>query len=376
MAPTNMLSSDSHIVEPPDLWSSRLDREYRERGPAVRRLDSGDWWFIDGRQTMSFVGFQTGDRFDKDGTELRTSSFFGDVRRGAYDPRAFIDENERDGVVGSVLYPSQGLMCFGIVDSALCSATMRAYNDALADFCSEDRRRLKGVGMVNVDDPLDGIREMTRCRELGLGAVMITVSPPPEKPYDHPMYEPFWSAAEDLAIPVAMHVATGRTALSPDPNQTSILNVAASALCMQDVLFRKSIADIILGGVFERHPNLRMGSVEHEVSWIPYFLWQMDYCYTDRPARAHWHRYKDKDALPSRYWRDHMWVSFQEDPHLTRIIDVVGVETLAWGSDYPHTESTFPQSRAMIDRFLAGVPEAQQRAIVRENTARLFAFDV
>jgi hypothetical protein len=154
-----MLSSDSHIVEPPDLWSTRLDREFRERGPTVRQLDGGDWWFIDGRQTMSFVGFQTGERFDKAGTELRTSSFFGDVRRGAYDPRAFIDENERDGVVGSVLYPSQGLMCFGIADSALCSATMRAYNDALADFCSEDRRRLKGVGMVNVDDPLEGARE-------------------------------------------------------------------------------------------------------------------------------------------------------------------------------------------------------------------------
>jgi hypothetical protein len=90
MAIETMISSDSHIIEPPDLWSKRIAREFADRAPTVRHLDDGDWWFVDGRKSMSFLGFQTGDRFVKDSTELRTSSDFAEVRRGAYDPAAFI----------------------------------------------------------------------------------------------------------------------------------------------------------------------------------------------------------------------------------------------------------------------------------------------
>src|SRR6476661_7816789 len=157
---TWMISSDSHIVEPPDLWEGRISADLVARAPRVVSEADGDWWYIDGKKTMSFLGIQTGDRFLKDADELRTSAGFDEVRPAAYDPAQYIAENETDGVWGSVIYPSQGLVIFGIPATDVVTASMRAYNDWLAEFCSEDTSRLKGVAMVNVDDPDDGAREL------------------------------------------------------------------------------------------------------------------------------------------------------------------------------------------------------------------------
>jgi predicted TIM-barrel fold metal-dependent hydrolase len=370
-----LISSDSHIVEPPDLWTERIERRFRERAPRVEREAGGDWWYIDGKRSMSFLGVQTGDRFHKDATELIIEARFGDVRPSAYDPHRFVAENLEDGVVGSVLYPSEALLAYGIPDSALCSAVMRAYNDFIAEFCAAQPRRLKGIALVNIDEPREAVREMERCRKLGLVGAMISVLPAADRPYDLPLYEPLWSAAVDLALPLAMHVATGRASASVDARQEGVTRVSPSAFYLQDHFVRKSLGEMIFAGVFERHPRLRVGSVEHEVGWVPFFLAQMDYTYTDRPVRGDWHRFADPDVLPSHFFRRNCFVSFQEDAVGLRMRDAVGIETLMWGSDYPHTESTFPRSREITREILRDVPEAEQALILRENAARLFGFD-
>jgi predicted TIM-barrel fold metal-dependent hydrolase len=231
-----------------------------------------------------------------------------------------------------------------------------------------------GCGLLNVDDPQQAVGELGRIRERGLSGGLITVLPPADAPYDHPMYEPLWAAAADLAMPLSMHVATGRHNLSAT-SQKTVQQVTQAAFYLQDHFVRKSIGEMIFGGVFERHPSLRIGSIEHEVSWVPFFLFQMDYLYTDRPVRGDWIRFKD-GALPSDFFHQSCFVSFQEDTVGLRVRDVVGVENLAWGSDYPHTESTFPRSRELTAEVLHDVPEDEQRMILRDNTARLYDFDV
>ena len=375
MAVNPLISSDSHIIEPPDLWTERIEPEFRERAPRVVREEGGDWWYIDGKPSMSFLGAQTGDRFEKDATELMLEARFEQVRPAAYDPRRYLEENASDGVMGQVLYPSEALMAYGIPDPALCSAAMRAYNDYIAEFCSEDRGRLKGIALLNVDDPDEAVRELARCRELGLAGAMISVLPPADRGYDHPMYEPLWSAAVDLDMPLSMHVATGRERASVVP-QESTVRVSEAAFYLQDHFVRKSLGEMIFAGVFERHPKLRVGSIEHEVSWVPFFLFQMDYCYTDRPLRGDWHRFADPDARPSHFFRSNCFVSFQEDAVGVRVRDVVGLNTLMWGSDYPHTEATFPRSRKITAEILADVPEDEQALILRDNVSKLYGFDL
>lgn len=372
----DMISSDSHIIEPPDLWTERIDAPYRDRAPRVVHEEDGDFWFIDGQKSMSFLGVQTGDRFEKDATELTTVARFEDVRPASYDPARYVEENRRDGVVGSVIYPSEALLAYGIPDSDLCSATMRAYNDFIAEFCAHDRARLKGIGLLNVDDPSEAVTEMKRVRDIGLAGVMITVLPPSDRAYDHPMYEDLWAAAVDLDLPISMHVATGRRLLSASETQTSVREgVTEAAFYLQDHFVRKSIGEMIFSGVFMRHPKLRVGSIEHEISWAPFFLFQADYCYTDRPVRGDWLRFPD-GTLPSDYFKQNVFMSFQEDRVGIRVRDVLGEDTLMWGSDYPHTESTFPRSREITGEILADVPRAEQERILRDNAAGLYGFDL
>jgi len=372
----DMISSDSHIIEPPTLWTDRIDKAYRDRAPRVVEEAEGDFWFIDGQRSMSFLGVQTGDRFDKDATELTTTARFTDVRPASYDPARYIEENRQDGVVGSVIYPSEALLAYSIPDSDLCSATMRAYNDFIAEFCSHDAARLKGIGLINVDDPSEAVAEMKRVRDIGLAGIMITVLPPSDRAYDHPMYEDVWSAAVDLDLPISMHVATGRSVLSASTTQTSLQNgITEAAFYLQDHFVRKSLGEMIFSGVFMRHPKLRVGSIEHEICWAPFFLFQADYCYTDRPVRGDWLRFPDGN-LPSDYFKQNVFMSFQEDEVGIRVRDVCGIEGLMWGSDYPHTESTFPKSMEITNKILADVPLGEKNMILRDNAASLYGFDL
>jgi predicted TIM-barrel fold metal-dependent hydrolase len=374
---TWMISSDSHIVEPPDLWDGRLPADLADRGPRVVSEEDGDWWYIDNKKTMSFLGIQTGDRFLKDADELRTSAGFAEVRPAAYDPAQYITENETDGVWGSVIYPSQGLVVFSIPASDVVTASMRAYNDWLAEFCSEDTRRLKGVAMINVDDPDAGARELARVRDLGLCGALITVAPPPWIPFRDPAFDRLWAVAQDLDMPLSLHTATDRA----DPRvgdaafRLDIKHVPPSVFVNKDFQIRQSLADMILSGVFERYPGLRIGSVEHELAWIPFFLDQMDYTYTQRPPRGEWYRFRESGALPSDFFRRQVFSSFQEDAIGIRVRDVIGVDTLMWGSDYPHTESTFPRSQEILGHILEGCDAEEVTKIVATNAADLYHFE-
>lgn len=369
-----LVSSDSHIVEPPDLWDGRLPAHLADRGPRVVVEDDGEWWYVDGRKTMSHLGIQTGRRFEGDPDRLVTSATFDEVRPAAYDPAAYLAENETDGVWASVIYPSEGLVLFSVPDTEVVSASMRAYNEWLAEFCSEDPSRLKGLAMVNVDDVDEAVADLQRVRDLGLAGALITVKPPAWAPFHSPAYDRFWAAAQDLDLPLSLHTATDRG----DPRAgdaaftLDVKSVPPSVFVNKDHQVRQALADLIFTGVFERFERLRVGSVEHELAWIPFFLDQMDYTYTDRPRRGEWHRFREPGARPSDFWHRNCFASFQEDANGVRMRDVIGVQTLMWGSDYPHTESTFPKSREIVAGFLAGVPEPEARAIVCDNAAALY----
>jgi predicted TIM-barrel fold metal-dependent hydrolase len=367
-----LISSDSHIVEPPDLWAERLDRRYRDRAPRVVEEADADWWFVDGVRTNSFQGgAQAGVRFESQDA-LRPAARFREVRPGAYQPEAFLRDNEGDGVHGAVIYPTEGLQLFRVPDGDLLSAVFRAYNDWLGEFCRHDTRRLKGIAMLNVDDVAGAVAELTRTRKAGLAGAMITVYPPEDRSYDRHDYEPLWAAAEDLQAPLTLHIDTQRPA--PGTTREGIREVRASLLANADHWVRVSLGHLIFTGVFERHPRLRVGSAEHEVSWAPHFLDRLDYTYTQRAPRDGWYRFKG-DALPGDFFRRNVFLSFQEDGLGMRDRALIGVDALMWGSDYPHTESTFPRSRQILERILAGVPDDERRRITRSNTARLYGFE-
>jgi predicted TIM-barrel fold metal-dependent hydrolase len=135
-----------------------------------------------------------------------------------------------------------------------------------------------------------------------------------------------------------------------------------------------SLCDLIFSGVFERHPGLTLAIVEFELAWAPHLLSTMDYTYRERHGEA-FYRFKD-GMLPSDFFRRNVVLSFQEDAIGIRLRDAIGVDDMMWGSDYPHSESNFPQSRKTLAEILAGVPDDEQAKIAGGNTARVYNFDV
>ena len=295
-----VLSSNSHVFEPPDLWRTRIDRAFRDRAPRIERIDGGDQVVIEADQVLSGIGLisNAGARFEAPET-ISAQGRFEDVHRGGYDPEQHLKDMALDGVAGEVLYPSQGLFYFKVADTALMSAIFRAYNDWLAEFCRTDPARLKGIAMINLDDVQDGIRELERAARLGLAGAMITEYPAEDRRYDQPEYEKFWAAAASLDMPLSLHTATRRQGKIRGVGPGTLRD--ASSRATKAFYPALSMCDMIFSGVFERHPRLTLAIVEFELAWAPHVLSTMDYTYRERHGEAIY-RFKD-GMLPSDFFR-------------------------------------------------------------------------
>jgi predicted TIM-barrel fold metal-dependent hydrolase len=373
MADDVIISSDSHVFEPPDLWTTRMDATLRDRAPRLQRVGDVDHLVVEDGETIAGIGLisNAGARFDAPET-ISDHGRFEDVHIGGYDPEQHLKDMQIDGVAGEVLYPSQGLFYFKVANSQLMSAIFRTYNDWLAEFCSTAPDRLKGIAMINLDDVQQGIQELERTAKLGFAGAMITEYPPEDRRYDGPEYEPFWAAAQALHMPLSLHTATRRQGINSGTTQRTIRD--ASRRATKAFLPATSLCDMIFSGVFERYPALQVVVVEFELAWVPYLLNTMDYTYRERHEEA---AYRFQDGLrPSDFFHRQVFLSFQEDAVGIRLRDLIGVDNMMWGSDYPHSESTFPKSREILAQILAGVPRHEQAKIVGQNTARLYHFDV
>ncbi len=371
MAEELIVSSDSHVFEPPDLWTNRIDPKFRGREPRMKRVGEVDHLVIEDDQTISGIGLisNAGARFDAPET-ISDHGKFDDVLVGGYEPEEHIRDMKIDGVSGEVLYPSQGLFYFGIEDSDLTSAVFRTYNDWLSEFCSTNPQRLKGIAMINLDDVQEGIAELERAAGLGLVGAMICEYPAEERRYYSPEYEPFWAAAEQLRMPLSLHTATKRYQSNFATGAISDATGRANKVFWPSA----SMCDMIFSGVFERYPGLNIVIVEFEIAWAAHLLGTMDYTYHERHEEATY-RYRD-GKMPSDFFRENVFISFQEDGIGIRLRDVIGVDCMMWGSDYPHSEATFPRSREIINEILEGVAKDDRAKIIGGNVARLYNMDI
>ena len=374
MSSYRVISSDNHVMEPVDLWTSRAEPKFKDRMPHVERLEEGDWWVCDGRKVLGVAtGTQVGVRFEEPET-LSMQARVEELRLGGYIPEEHVKDMDIDGIDVSIVYPTVGLLVYSIVpDSELLTSIFRAYNDWVGEFCSAVPKRLKGIAMLNMDDVQEGVKELERCAKLGFVGAMTAVYPLEGHSYDKPEYESLWAAAQDLGIPLSLHINTNR----PGAGQEFVDQEAATPTFVANVdhWVRMSLGSIIFSGVFERYPKLQVGSVEMELSWVPHFLDRIDYTYTQREQEiSGGYRFKE-GALPSDFFHNNVFVGFQEDALGIRLRDIIGVDNLQWGADYPHTESTFPRSRQILEEILVDCTEGEKAKIAGGNAARVYGLD-
>ena len=369
-----LMSADNHIVEPPDLWSSRIEPKFRDRAPKLVEGADHDWWYVEGDQCLGSMGNTTnaGARFRTDRPdEIPAEGRWESVLPGAYDPHAAVKDMDLDGVYGGVLFPT---LCVGgmwrIKDSELLSAICRCYNDWMADFCKPYPDRLKGAAMINVDNVSEAVEELERAKALGLNSCFITVYPQHERQYHSPEYDPFWDAAQSLNLPISLHSGSDRDFLPmnlydpADPNQP--LGVIYST---NDYWIRRSLTSMIWSGVFERFPSLKVASIENEAGWAGQWLYKMDLLHRDRGMM--WRRFKD-DMKPSDFFHRNCAIGFQEDWVAVKSREAIGVGNLMWGSDYPHTEGTWPDSHRIIREVFSDVTDEELYQMTVTNAARFF----
>ena len=345
MGDYRIISSDNHIVEPPDLWTERLPAEYKERGPTVKHTPDGPFWHIDGQPHFNIfaMGAQPGDRLEGDG-RLDQVVDWDEVRPGAYIGEEAVKDMDIDGLDVGLVYPSLTIFLYPFVeDTSLLNAIDSTYNDFAAEFCQANPRRLKGVAVVNIDNIEEGVEEIKRCVKKGFVGVTI-----PEymaaKSYRSRDYDPLWACAQDLDIPLTFHISTARVQAGRgwDRDLLDPFDFANFLLHNADFWVRVSLTEVILSGVFERFPKLKIGVAEHELSWIPYWLERMDFSYNDRAAGQDGYRIPG-DLAPSDLFRSNCFADFQEDALGIQNRDIIGVDNILWGSDYPHSEGHVAQ---------------------------------
>jgi len=372
-----LLSADCHIVEPPDLWTARVERKFRDRVPRLVKGEKFDWWCVEGNQSLGSIGNAThpGERFRLDRPhEIPVEGRWESVRPGGYDPHQAIVDMGLDGVYGAAMFPTAGVGgIWRTQDSELLDTICRTYNDWIADFCKPYPDRLKGVAMINLESVEEGVKELRRARKLGLTASLITIYPRRERQYHNAEYEPLWAAAQELDMPLCLHSGSHRDAQRMDGfDNSDPHDPVAIRICTQVYLLQRSLASMIWSGVFERYPALKIVSIENEAMWAAHWMYKMDIHHQDRGVV--WPRFKG-DLKPSDFFHRQIFLSFQEDWLAVRERSFIGIENLMWGSDYPHTEGTWPDSRRFVRTIFSEVPDDEVRKMTYDNAARVFGFN-
>jgi len=364
----SIISSDSHITEPPGTYIDRIDKKYKDTAPhLVSDEKKGDLFVINGLKQPIPMGLVAG--AGKKAEELTMfGAKFEDLHRGGWDPEARMADQDRDGVAAEVIYPTVGMLLCNHPDFDYKKACFDAYNEWIAEYCAAHPDRLIGQGQTAMRSVEEGIQDVRKIKELGLRGVMMPGNPQVSD-YDDPIYDPFWDAAIDMEMPLSFHILTSKGDVVGAPARGPKLNGFLSIIRgNQDLM-----GTFILGGVFERNPKLKIVCVEADAGWVPHYMYRMDHAY-DR------HRYwlkagQELSKMPSEYFSENIYTTFQDDWVAFRMTDMCNPRRLMWANDFPHSDSTWPYSQELLQKHTAHLTEEEKSWILHDNVAELYNLD-
>jgi predicted TIM-barrel fold metal-dependent hydrolase len=362
-----VISADSHITEPPNTYTDFIDPAWRDRAPHM--VDGGegvgDMFVIDGMKRPVPMGLVAA--AGKDPTEIRVMGVkFDDLHRSGWDPEARLADQDIDGVSAEIIYPTVGMQICNHDDADYKKACFDAYNRWIASYCSAHPNWLLGAGQTAMRSPEEGITDLVSIKALGLRGVMMPGNPGYEEDYDSKAWDPFWEAAIDLQLPLSFHILTTRDPSSRGPRMNSFLSIVRGC---QDIM-----GTLVFGAVFERHPALKVVCVEADAGWVPHFMYRMDHAYN---RHRHWLQPdQELSKQPSEYFAENIYVTFQDDWSAFKQANEMNWRRLMWANDFPHSDSTWPWSQAMLDKHTVSLTPEQKEAILCTNVADLYQIDL
>ncbi len=394
-----MISADCHLDLcwlPTDLFVTQASGEMRERMPYVEEGPDGKkrWLTKKGAQLGLVNGMGSAGREYVPGRihradRMAETGLYSDGAKGIRrlsDPDLRIKDQDRDGVQAEVLYGILGATS-RMNDPEATVEVMRIYNEWLADFCSTHPERFAGLASIP-NHPLDAaITEIERVAKRGALRGLDIANSPDLKPLWDPYWNPLWEVVNASGLPLHFHTVGGYVPdhirkivmVGSDPTRAKQPDAPAVELPTARAAFATSItqfqvnmanilASVIFSGALERNRGLRLVLGEAGIGWIPYVLWRMD---------AEWEdQFKDLSLKmpPSEYWKRQCWATYQTDPIGVKLLDDLGADRVMWGSDFPHPDGVWPDSREYVQREMGHLPAAVRRKVVCENAARLYGF--
>jgi predicted TIM-barrel fold metal-dependent hydrolase len=385
-----IISVDDHVVEPPHVWETWLPAKYRDRGPKVERRKVGgmkhigggtyeqeftddgrpaDCWVFEDlvyihKRHVAAVGY------DRDDMTM-TPMTYDEMRPGCYDPKARIEDNEMNWVEASLCFPSFPRFCGQTFteakDRELGEACVYAYNDWMVEeWCGDSGGRLIPLPIIPLWDADLAADEVRRNAARGARAVTFSEIPPHlGLPSIHSgFWDPFFQACEETKTTVCMHI--GSSSRMPATSPDAPVAVAAS-LSFNNAM--ASLCDFLFSGVLVRFPNLKLAYSEGQIGWLPYILERADDVWKEHRAWA-----EVKDTIPnppSSYYYSNVFSCFFRDQHGIDSLQVTGEDNVTFETDYPHTDSTWPDTKTIAEGFMAGLSDEQIFKIMRGNALRM-----
>ena len=407
-----VVSGDTHIIEPTDLFKTRLPKNMRDRALWEEEfvLDEpivpGGHTVFRKLHTPGYEGW-TVSRYRQSG---------GPTPDG--DPEGILRDMDLDGVDASVMFPNLSLFVLFTDDHELSIAHARTYNDYVVERYLAYEDRMRPTAAIPLTDIPDAVAEIERCARAGMRAILLPEVPP--MPYWSADYEPVWAAAQANGMPVFIHVATGGVRVSEGQSQTaSTVKALMTAVAMgQNSLDeamvssrsmgggntgsaspQRIIADLVSSGVCERFPELHFNLIEFSAGWLVSYMGSLDKAWktgtgqdpdwwlgfwddsrpaNDQPAMGRLFNVNQKWPMPlkpSEYIRRQIHVQFADDPVAVAARNITGLTTIIWGNDYPHAEGTFRSSQQCIAENFVGVPDDEKAAILGGTLADVVGFD-
>ena len=390
-----IVSADDHVVEPAEVWTSRLPKKYVDVGPRVVRAPVAEMTFVGGKYAFA-MGDEgpIGDWWvyeDKAIPQTRLSACAGfapedvqvvpmiyeEMRPGCYRQAERLDDMDLNHVEASICFPTFPRFCgqtfLEADDKDLALLCVQAYNDWMVEeWCAGSGGRLIPLCLIPLWDSRLAAAEVRRNAARGVRAVCFSELPtnlglPSVHDADR-HWDPFVAACDETGTVICMHSGSGSKMPS---TSTDAPPAVGSTLTHTNATF--SLVDFLFSGVFVRFPELKVAYSEGQIGWIPYILERADTVWEENRA---WGGVADiVPEKPSSYFKDHVWGCFFDDAHGLRSVDEIGEDNITYESDYPHSDSTWPHTKQIAEEQMAALTDEQRRKIVRGNAVKLFGLD-
>ncbi len=383
------ISADSHALEGPDVFAG-LPEKFGDDAPrVVSKEGAGDYITIPNspkRTRNVAVMALAGTRLDyatplprehasKPGAgsiedpEIQAyfTGGYAAMRAGLTDGARRPDDQDIDGVSAEVLYPGWFPM-FSLTNLDLLVALQRNYNDWMHAQSVASKGRLVGLAALPVQQPDVAVAELERVIKLGYKGIVIPSNAPRGRRYCDEEYEPMWALAEEAGLPVGFHVACMSHVpdwLKASASRDPVVQYAGSPALIHDTM-----VELMVRGVCAKFPNLKFVLAEFNAGWIAHWLDKVQQGWAREYA-------KDSSSLAPvdvlEIWKRQFFATIEDDTAALRTRDLIGEESLLWGSDYPHTDSTWPCSTQVLDEMFESYSAESRDKITRTNVANLYS---